>query len=510
MSRFSRRRRQAALAASVLVLAACSTGGDGPGDEAAAVPAGLESFYSQQLEWGTCEAVAPGAGVGGDLECARVTVPLDYAEPGGETASVAISRARASGVRIGSLLVNPGGPGASGLALASVATGTPVGESFDVVGFDPRGVGASTPAVQCLTGPERDADRAVNDVDSSPEGIAASEARSQERARLCAERTGVDVLAHVGTREVVRDMDVVRAALGEQRLDYLGYSYGTRLGTAYAEAFPDNVRAMVLDGAIDPAQSVVDQVLGQAEGFQQAFDAFAADCTARPDCPLGTDPAGATARFRELVDPLIDTPAATTDPRGLSYGDAITGVQQALYSPNLWTPLRGGLAALTRGQGDSLLMLADLYEGRADDGTYTNIEDAFDAVRCVDDPPETDRAAMGAADTAFRNAAPFLDDGRGTGAAPLDLCAFWPVPPTSEPRVPDVPGLPPVLVVSTTGDPATPYRAGVDLADALGAELLTFEGAQHTVVFDGEACVDDAVAAYLRDPSDVPEGLRCG
>lgn len=477
---------------------------------AGVVPPGLESFYTQQIAWGSCDGFATGGEeLDPHLECAHVTVPLDYADPGGDTAQIAISRAPATGARLGSLLVNPGGPGASGLSMASVTDGTDVAERFDVIGFDPRGVGASTPQVRCQTPQETDARRSEPGVDMSPEGIARTEQENRTYAARCAERSGLPLLAHVGTREVVRDMDVIRSVLGDAKLNYLGYSYGTRLGTAYAETFPQNVRAMVLDGALDPQQDPIEEVVLQGEGFQKAFDAFAADCARSSDCPLGADPAGANARFRALVDPLVARPAATTDPRGLSYGDAVTGVQQALYSPSLWSSLRGGLTQLTEGRGDTLLLLSDMYEGRQDDGSYSNLEDAFNAIRCVDDPPITDRAVAGETDTRYRQAAPFLDDGRGTGNAPLDACAFWPVPNTSAPHSVEVHGLPPVVVVSTTEDPATPYQAGVDLAKQLGGSLITYRGTQHTATFDGEACVDDPVTAYFVNSTVPDPDLTC-
>ncbi len=515
----------AAAIGTVAVLAAgCSSGVTGGGEQnvtgtpvaaeavpgAGVVPSGLESFYTQDLRWGSCDSYATGGEVlSPTLECATVTVPLDYADPGGQTAQIAISRSPATGARLGSLLVNPGGPGASGLSSASVADGTEVAERFDVIGFDPRGVGASTPQVRCQTPQEADAERRDPDVDMSPQGIAESEQENRTYAARCAERSGLPLLAHVGTREVVRDMDVIRSVLGDAKLNYLGFSYGTRIGTAYAETFPQNVRAMVLDGALDPEQDPVEEVVLQGAGFQQAFDAFAAECASSPDCPLGTDPAAANARFRALVDPLLTRPAATTDPRGLSYDDAITGVQQALYSPSLWSSLRGGLTQLTEGRGDTLLLLADMYEGRGDDGSYSNINDSFNAIRCVDDPPVTDRAVAGEADVRYRQAAPFLDDGRGTGNAPLDMCAFWPVPNTGAPHSIDVQGLPPLVVVSTTEDPATPYQAGVDLAKQLGASLITYRGAQHTAAFDGVACVDDPVTAYFVDLTTPDPDLTC-
>lgn len=471
------------------------------------IPPGLEPFYTQQVRWESCDGYSTDGSdlVGAGLECARVTVPIDYESPEGDTAQVALSRSRATGEKIGSLLVNPGGPGASGLGTAVVADGTELAERFDVVGFDPRGIGASTPQIDCLTPGETDAWRQDPVVDMTAEGIARAEQKSREYAARCAERTGADVLAHVGTRDVVRDMDVIRAALGDAGLNYLGYSYGTRLGSAYAEAFPGNVRAMVLDGALDPQQDPVEEAVRQAAGFQQAFDAFAENCATGEDCPLGADPAAAVERFRSLVDPLIDRPAATDDPRGLSYPNAITGVIATLYSPQGWEYLRTGLTELEQGRGDTLLLLADMYEGRFADGSYSNSSEAMAAVRCVDDVAVTDPAVAGELDTRSREAAPFLDDGRGTGNAPLGACAFWPVPPSGDRHAVDADGLPPIVVVSTTEDPATPYQAGVDLAKQLDAVLVTYRGTQHGVVLSGQWCIDLPVARYLVDLA-VPEG----
>lgn len=507
------------VAAVTVLVAGCAAGaggdrtrpGDGPTAAAGAgvVPAGLEHIYTQPVRWGSCADYETDGPLASRIECARITVPVDYDDPTGPTAQIAISRTVATGDKIGSLLVNPGGPGASGLSLATTGEGTALAEHFDVVGFDPRGIGASTPQVRCRTDAEFDAERADPRVDMSPSGIARIEDLNRRYADRCAQRTGTDLLAHVGTREVVRDMDVIRSVLGDDKLTFLGFSYGTRLGVEYAEAFPANLRAMVLDGAVDPTQDPVQTTVLQASGFQRAFDDFTADCVSRPSCPLGDDPARAVPRFRELVDPLVERPTETTDPRGLSYPDAITGVQQALYSTQLWGALRGGLSALQQGRGDSLLLLADQYQRRDDDGRYANIDDAFNAVRCVDDPPVTDRAAAGAADLALRTAAPFLDDGRGTGNAPLDVCAFWPVPPTGGPHRLDPTGLPAVVVVSTTADPATPYQAGVDLAGQLGGSLITFRGTQHTVALNGVACVDDPVVAYLVDLAVPRPDLTC-
>ncbi|MGW5385933.1 alpha/beta hydrolase [Nocardia sp. NPDC003963] len=499
------------LAAATVLVAGCADEAREQPAPPAPVPAELSRFYTQALTWEPCAAITdPGVTLPPAAQCARIEVPVDYADPDGPTARLAVSRMRATGAKIGSLLINPGGPGISGLSTVTLGGGTEVAERFDRVGFDPRGVGASTPAVDCLTPQEADADRAELPVPNTPEGISEAETENREFADRCVARTGTDFLAHLGTREVVQDMDIIRSVLGDQKLNYLGYSYGTRLGSAYAEKFPGNIRAMVLDGAIDPTQDPVAESLRQAAGFQKAFDAYAADCAQAPECPLGTDPAQAVPRFRALVDPLWDAPAATADPRGLSYDDAITGVQQTLYGTDFWPVLTVGLTELAQGRGDTLLQYADMYNGRRDDGTYDNVTDAFEAIRCVDDARIDDRAVAGRQDTEYRRAAPFLDDGRGTGAAPLELCAAWPVPNTSRPHEITVQGLPELVVVSTTGDPATPYQAGVDLADQLGAALVTHEGDSHTVVFTGGAtCVDDAVVSYLVDLSAPAEGLRC-
>lgn len=485
---------------------------------AGVVPAGLERFYSQQLAWEDCGSYATTSATKAQyknkkkLDCARLEVPLDYAKSDGRTIKLGLLRQRASGAkRIGSLLLNPGGPGGSGMStvasLASAVDGTKVGASFDFVGFDPRGVGASEPTVRCLTDQERDADRLDNDVDTSPEGIAQTEAENKAYAEKCAAKAGPEALASVGTREVVRDMDVMRSALGDEKLNYVGFSYGTRIGSEYAETFPANVRALVLDGAVDPTQSEADSLVAQAAGFQKAFTEFSAWCAARKDCALGADASKANSAFRDLTLPLVREQIAVAD-RKLSYNDAITGAIQAMYSEQLWSALNTGLNELKDKRGAVLLQLADSYFDRDQQGQYSSITDAFTAIKCVDDARLTDRAVLADIARRYKEAAPFLDDGNPP-AAPLDACTFWPVPPTAVPHVPQVAGLPPVLVISTTGDPATPYEAGVNLAKALGGGLLTFEGNQHTVYLQGNECVDPAVDDYLVDLKLPAAGTRC-
>ncbi|MGQ0842232.1 alpha/beta hydrolase [Actinokineospora sp.] len=483
------------------------------------VPGGLDRFYGQALTWEDCAGYAKNEADGGTLrtkgaQCTRLTVPLDYAKPDGDTITIGVLRKPATkpDARIGSLVINPGGPGAAGLAtaarLANVGT---LGERFDFVGFDPRGVGSSEPTVRCLTDAERDAERADDDeLDTSAAGVAKVEADQRAYAAKCAERSGkgAALLANIGTRDVARDIDVLRSALGDDKLNYLGYSYGTRIGTVYAETFPGNVRAMVLDGALDPDQDAVAELVAQAEGFQQAFDDFVAWCVQRQDCALGRAADRALAAFHELVRPLGTRPIETGDGRRLSYSDASTGVIQALYSEQLWEPLNTGLNELRQNRARTLMLLADAYLERGQDGRYSTTQDAFTAVRCVDDPRVTDKAVVLDVQRRYKAAAPFLDDGEPATAA-LDACAFWPVPNTGRPHVPAVQGLPPVLVISTTGDPATPYDAGVELAKALGGRLLTYEATQHTVFLQGVRCVDQAGGAYLTELTLPPDGTRC-
>ena len=283
------------------------------------------------------------------------------------------------------------------------------------------------------------------------------------------------------------------------------------MGTTSAENYPDMVGAMFLEGAVDPNADPIEANVRQAAAFQTAFNDYAADCAAtQPDCPLGDDPEKANDVYHSLVDPLVEKPARTRDPRGLSYSDAIVGTILPLYSPNLWRHLTQALSELKDGTGDTMLALADLYMGRDQNGHYNNSTDARVAVNCVDKPAVTDRAKVAEEDRRVREAAPFLSYGEFTGHAPLNTCAFWPVPPTSEPHEIEVSGLPPVLVVSTTNDPATPYEAGEELAQQLGGTLLTYEGTQHTVVFQGNQCIDDIASRYLIDLTVPPPDTRCG
>ena len=481
---------------------------------AAATPSQAEAPYSAAPVWSSCAGVVADLSRLPTAQCGTVAVPFDYAKPQGAQAQLAIIKVPATGARIGVLIVNPGGPGASAVdtvaGMGAALADTEILRRFDLVGIDPRGVGHSTPQLRCMTDAEFDAYRAEPMADYSPAGVAHIEGLHQRVAAQCLDRMGADFLGNVGTAAAARDMDVVRAALGEDRINYLGFSYGTQLGSAYADRYPDRVRAMVLDGAVNPSLDPITESINQIAGFQRAFDKYAADCAESAGCPLGADPAQFVSRYQQLVDPLVARPAAASDPRGLGYQDAVTGTVSALYSPRYWTYLTSGLLGLQRGTDPiDLLHLADDYQQRDKDGHYKNRQDAFTAIRCLDAVYPTDPAVWADADRRAREAAPFLSYGAFTGYAPRDICAMWPVPPTSTVGPATSPGPGKVVVVSTTGDPATPYQAGVDLAGQMGASLISFAGLQHTVVFNGDECVDTAVVRFLVDSVVPPVGLRC-
>jgi pimeloyl-ACP methyl ester carboxylesterase len=409
--------------------------------------------------------------------CTTVSVPVgwnDAANPQAPHAQLAVMRVPATGRRLGVVIANPGGPGISAVdtlsRFAPKLADTEIGRRFDMVAFDPRGVGLSTPQVRCETDAELDEDRIDPRVDYRQAGVAHIEDLERRRAQLCLDRVGASFLAGMSTENTARDMDAVRAALGEEQINFFGYSYGTRLGTVYAEQFPDRVRAMMLDGVVD-----------------QFVD-----------------------RFHRLVDPLAGQPAQTTDPRGLSYQDAITGVDEALYSSDDWHVLTDGLIALANGTGaDDLLELADEYLERDEDGHYTNLQDSFDAVHCADQVLPADPAVWAENNRQTREAGPYQSYGKFTGFAPRPTCVFWSVHPATAPHPPTSPGPGKVVVVSSTGDPATPYQVGVEVAAQLGAPLITFEGDQHTVAFGGQRCVDRPLEAFFVDRIQPSKDLRC-
>ena len=440
------------------------------------------------------------------FECATLSPPLDYDHPDGRTAKLALIRLRASGpptARIGSVFVNPGGPGASAVAFARAARSfirPAVLARFDVVAFDPRGTGASSPIV-CERGPDLDAYFAV---DPTPDDAAERQRLidvSRRFAEDCAARVGA-LLGHVDTRTAARDMDYVRAAIGDDKVSYLGYSYGTLLGAMYADLFPARVRAFVLDGAIDPALDVEQINRQQAAGFERSFNAFFADCAAHASCPLQAD--GDPHTVFDALDARLDTTPLVVGARTVGSGELFLAVVSALYRQSDWASLAAALhAADSAGDGAALLRMADEYTQRQPDGSYGSLLSANAAVNCIDRPWSTNVADYDADAESFKAESPEFGAALAYGSL---ICAFWKVAPVDRQRPLRAAGAAPILVVGTTDDPATPYVWAQSLASELeSGRLLTNHAQGHTSLSAPNACVTDAVTAYVLNLT-VPTG----
>lgn len=513
--RYRRLLPAAVLALVMAGLTAC-TPADGPG---AAAPEGSGRPGAGDTTgppWQPCPEVAGqwSGEVGDDLryDCATLDVPVDWTVgPAAGTLPLALLRVRSAAQRdrIGTLVVNPGGPGVSGvdaaarLALGERSGGLPdaVLRRFDVVGFDPRGVARSA-GVDC--GADADWD-AVFGADPDPHDDASFAAAAEVNRRIaadCAARHG-DRLAAFSTHQTARDLDAVRAAVGDERLTYLGYSYGSLLGATYAHLFPDRVRALVLDGAIDPQQDPVAGSLGQAAGFERAFDAFVRWCAATPAaCPISTDPAGT---LDDVVDRARADPVTSADDRPATPGWIFYAVVASLYDDSGWPRLARAVAALRDGDPAPVFALADGYTGRDADGGYDNLFAANLAINCTDAEMPLPPTRIRALQQQWRQEHPRFGPALAVG---LLACAQWPT--TADPYpVGAAAGAPPILVVGTTGDPATPYEQAPRLAELLGSGVLvTWEGDGHTA-YPHAPCVAAAVDAYLIDLTVPADGLRC-
>lgn len=503
-----------ALGISGLLISGCSSGSSSSGASSPAqaasvspspVPAALKSYYAQHLSWRDC-------GVSG-FQCTTMKAPLDYAKPDGGEIKLAVSRKKATGPgkRIGSLLVNPGGPGGSAIGYlqgyAAIGYPAQVRARYDMVAIDPRGVARSEP-VECLTGPQMDAYTQVDQTPDDDAEVTKLSGAFKKFATGCEKRSG-EVLPHVSTEETARDMDMLRALLGDEHLNYVGASYGTFLGATYAELFPGRTGRLVLDGAMDPSLSSIELNRDQTAGFETAFQSFAQDCVRKSDCPLGTTSADeAATRLKKLFTELDAKPIPTGDSRDLGESLATTGVIAAMYDESAWPQLREALTAADAGDGSGLLALADSYYEREPSGEYANLMYANAAVNCLDLPPAfATPEDVTKALPSFEKASPVF--GEGFAWAALN-CAYWPVPATGTAHRIEAEGAAPIVVVGTTRDPATPYHWAESLADQLSSgTLLTYEGDGHTAYGRGSDCIDTAINTYLLEGTPPPADKKC-
>ncbi|WP_455361453.1 alpha/beta hydrolase [Streptomyces sp. SYSU K21746] len=504
----------------------------------------LQAFYGQKLKWTAC----------GDFRCADLTVPMDYANPAnGKTFVLPVAKAVTAGPdqRRGSLVYNPGGPGEPGVSYLkegiAESIGKKVRDRFDIVSFDPRGVGESTPALTCAEDEGQDEGQAEEQAGEGTEaGLplypeteadrASALAGAQDAAAACQRGSG-SILRHVGTEDAARDMDVLRAALGEPKLTYIGWSYGTSLGTSYAEQFPRRVRALVLDGAVDPSLDWSKRAVSQAAGFRRAVDDYATHCA---DLVGDACPGSTPDEIRELIDGLYERTEreplpVEADEYGLDATMLLTAITMAMYTPETqWEDLSGALREAGDGDGTKLAALAaaeepapgadDTEEPASEPGETgdpgeeeapvddpaevpaDNSDAALLAVSCLDTPhPRDDQAYWDALAPADKTAGRYGTSGVVTALA----CKDWPAG-TQRPHRVSAPGVPPVLVVGTTGDPATPYEEAVSLAAQFpGGMLLTYEGLGHTAYGRSNPCVTNAVEDYLVALKTVPSGTTC-
>nr|WP_218880932.1 alpha/beta hydrolase [Kineosphaera limosa] len=509
----------AGVAALTLTAAGCTTGSGDPGaDGTAAAPgttaaqpaANLSRFYEQTPKWGACDDVQPETQ---GSQCTWLEVPIDYASPDAGTTKLRVLKVPATGTAKGSLLVNPGGPGGSAVDYANMADWIVTGQirrSFDVVGFDPRGVGRSEPIV-CLDDVKTDemlgADPTPDDEAEYQQMIEAS----KQFGQAC-ESKYPKLLPHVSTVDAARDMDVLRSVLGDEQLTYLGKSYGTFLGATYAGLFPQRVGRLVLDGAIAPDLTNDQMNLGQAVGFETATRAYVQDCISDGNCPLGGEVEAGLTKLRDMLKQLDTNPVPVTgDARvtKLTEGWATLGLARAMYDETAWGGLTDALRQLEGGDGTDLFELAKQYADRSSDGKYGgNIMQVISAVNCLDRGAQPqDFTQMQQLGQEFAQKAPtwgpFLVYGSTT-------CAHWPVPATGQPEKITADGAAPIVVVGTTRDPATPYEWAQQLASQLSSgTLITYDGDGHTAYMRSNSCVDSAVDKYLLEGTPPKEDLRC-
>ncbi|MFJ9820438.1 alpha/beta hydrolase [Streptomyces sp. NPDC101151] len=518
MSRFL---RWTAAAAAALLVAGCGGGtsdggqdeGKGTGSAKASGPAPApaspspvhlpSSLTSQRLGWKGCKATGDATAPSDDWRCATLKVPLDWSKPDGRTIDLALIRARATGSdRIGSLLFNFGGPGGSGVSMMPYygATVSELRERYDLVSWDPRGVGASE-GVRCRS--DRDIE-AAEQVDATPDTPAEEKAYLQDATAFgkgCQKATG-ELMAHVSTTDTARDMDLMRQVLGDRTMHYFGISYGTELGGVYAHLFPKRVGRLILDAVVDPTAGAVGHAENQTRGFQRALDNYLKS--------TGQDPKQGSRKIADLLQRIDAKPLPTSSGRKLTQTLAVTGIVLPLYSEAAWPRLTSALKSAESGDGSKLLALADDYNDRDSSGHYGTTSHAQRVISCLDDRQRPTLAQTKNLLPRFERISPVFGDFLGWDAA--GWCHDWPVPGQYDTPEVSAPGAAPILLVGNTGDPATPYEGARRMADELGKGVgteLTWKGEGHGAYGNGSDCVDAAVNAYLLDGTVPKDGTVC-
>ncbi|MET9729907.1 alpha/beta fold hydrolase [Streptomyces sp. NPDC006458] len=508
------RLRAAALTATAVLLSSVLAGcGDGDKDA---------DLTAQELSWEDCPAPSQAEGGGGspsplpdgdEWQCATMKAPLDWDDPKGDTIGLALIRAKTTGDksdRIGSLIFNFGGPGGSGVYTlpAFGPDYATLRTRYDVVSFDPRGVGRSVP-VTCLNDQQLDS---WFQQDATPDDAAERTALldgTRDFNGAC-EQHSERIIPHVRTTDAARDMDLMRQVLGDDKLYYFGISYGTELGGVYAHLFPENVGRAVFDAVVDPTQTSEQGALGQAQGFQLALENYAEDCVNRvEECPVGDSVQNVQDRIAKLLKDLDTSPIPGAFPRELTQSAATNGIIQALYSKDLWEFLTEALDQAYDGDGQLLMVLSDSMNGRSTNGEYSNITAANIAINCSDDKARYGVGYVQAKLPEFREASALFGDALAWG---MVSCTDWAVPGAAAHPDVSAPGSAPILVVGNTGDPATPYEGARRMVQALGAGVgveLTYKGQGHGAYDSGSKCVHSAVNGYLLDGKVPASGTVC-
>ncbi|MFD0307273.1 alpha/beta hydrolase [Streptomyces sp. NPDC127119] len=508
--------RAAVLTATAFLLLAALAGCGADGGSAD------EDLSAQKLSWKDCPEPSESEG-GGDApsplpdgdgwKCATLKAPLDWDKPKGDTIGLALIRAQASGAedrRIGSLLFNFGGPGGSGVTTlpAFGKDYDALRTRYDLVSFDPRGVGRSA-GVKCEDSEQLD-EYFQQDATPDDEAEQRTLLNSTKNFNKACEKNSGKLLPHVRTTDAARDMDLMRQVLGDDKLHYFGISYGTELGGVYAHLFPEKVGRAVFDAVVDPTQNSEQGSLGQAKGFQLALDNFAEDCASKAEeCPLGDSAQDVKDRIATLLKDLDGKPIPGIFPRRLTQTAATSGIAQSLYSKEFWEYLTEGLQQAYDGDGKVLMLLSDSMNGRNQDGEYSNISAANVSINCADDKPRYTAADVTAKLPEFRRASSVFGDYLAWG---MVGCTDWAVAGDADHPDVNAPGAAPILVVGNTGDPATPYEGARKMVDSLGKGVgveLTYKGQGHGSYDSGNKCVRGAVNGYLLNGRVPSTGTVC-